>query len=138
MVLTRLNASHHELDPVELYDCEIRGAHLNGTTLRRWVFENCNFKDSNLSALILQQCIFQNCHFEGCKLIGSDWRQNQSILLQVRFSSCDLSLSWMSDLHFEQLIMEESNCMEVDFSRSQLTQSTWVETNVRDAIFDKT
>ena len=137
VIITRLEAVHQELDPVELYDCEIRGARLNSSMLRRWVFENCLFKDSDLSALVLNQCVFQNCRFEGCKLIGSDWRQNQSLLLQVRFSSCDLSLSWMSDLKFDQLLIEDSQCSEVDFSRSQLTQSKWIKSDVRGALFEE-
>ena len=137
VIITRFEVSNQELDPVELYDCEIRGARLNATTLRRWVFENCLFKDSDLSGLVLNQCVFQSCRFEGCKLIGSDWRQNQSLLLQVRFSSCDLSLSWMNNLHFDQLLMENCQCSEVDFSRSQLIQSKWVRSNVKGALFEE-
>jgi uncharacterized protein YjbI with pentapeptide repeats len=136
-LITRFDVSNQELDPVELYECEIRGARLNGVTLRRWVFENCLSKDSDLSTLILKQCVFQNCRFEGCKLIGSDWRQNQSLLLQVRFYACDLSLSWMSDLHFDQWVVDECQCTEVDFSRSQLLKSKWIKTNVSGALFEE-
>ena len=43
----------------------------------------------------------------------------------------------MSDLKFDQLLIEDSQCSEVDFSRSQLTQSKWIKSDVRGALFEE-
>ena len=132
-----LHAPDQILDPVEIYDCEIQGGCLSGSTLRRWFFEKCTFKDCDLSNLIWNQCGFEHCVFEGCRLIGSDWRQSTQLALQVEFYQCDLSLSLMSDLQFHQVVFEECQCTEIDFTRSSLVQSRFTQTNVRGALFEE-
>ncbi|MAD61851.1 MAG: hypothetical protein CMH49_10135 [Myxococcales bacterium] len=134
--LTKLWCENDSLEPVELYDCEIIGARLSKSTLKRWVFENCTFKDSDLSNLNFESCVFDHCHFEACRLIGSQFIQSSDKKQQISFKDCDLSLSNLSQMNLEGVSFSHCNCSDVDFSYSNLTMAQFIETQVHQALFE--
>lgn len=136
VVVTQLNIEHQEVDPVELYDCELPNAQLSGAKIKRWVFEGCIFKDSDLSNVIMESCIFDQCQFIRCRLIGSDWSQSQSRVQKLSFQGCDLSLSNFSGVDLTRAEFIDCKCLEVDFSGGLLKRCVFVNTHVTDSTFD--
>ena len=136
--LTDLIAEESILDQVEVYGCEITRARLRSATLKRWVFEACTFRDCDLSNINWEGCTFIGCHFIDCRFIGSDWRQVASLVAEVNFERCDLSLSHMSGIALRSSRFEHCKCIDTDFSRSDLSESSWSGTEVTDALFEET
>jgi fluoroquinolone resistance protein len=136
VIIKAISAQDEVLDPVEVYDSNIHSAQLNGSTLRRWVFENCNFKECDLSNITFNQCVFQNCTFNGCRLIGSDWSQSTRIALHVQFENCDLSLSNFTQVQCSAIRFKDCRCMDVDFSGSTLAKSVFINTSVKGSLFE--
>lgn len=133
--LTRPNA---QLEPVECYNSEIRGAKLGGSTLIRWIFEDCRFTHCDMSNINLDDVVFQNCHFEDCRLLGIDWRRAKSLNLQLSFSHCQLSLSNFSGMHLKGLSLKHSDCSDVDFCETDLRNADFQDAQVKGALFERT
>lgn len=134
--LTEVFVEHQVLSPVEIYECEIEGARLSGSTLKRWVFEDCVLKDCDLSNLTFEQCTFVRCRFLACRLIGSDWRST-GLITELSFVDSDLSYSQLNGINMPQTRFERSRCIEVDFTKTNLSKASFIETTVEQARFEQ-
>ena len=70
-------------------------------------------------------------------MIGIDWTGLGELTIEAYFDACDLSFANLSQLSFKNLHLENTRCTNVDFTKSNLTESSFITTDVAGALFDE-
>ncbi|MEQ8473200.1 MAG: pentapeptide repeat-containing protein [Marinoscillum sp.] len=122
----------------EYTDCQFRNCRMSGTDLSHFIFTDCEFVECDLSNVKLKDCSFKNATFKSCKMLGMHFEDCNEFLLQVNFSSCDLSLSVFFNLPLKGTKFENCNLQDVDFTESNLTNAIFDNSNLQNAVFDNT
>ena len=123
-------------------------------------FINCNFNTADLSGLTFRKCRFDGCDlslakvrnsslqevkFSGCKLLGVQFSECRTFLLQLAIEDCMLKLALfcklkLKNIRFKNCTLQEADFTEADLSGAEFEQCdlllcTFMHTNLEKADF---
>ena len=116
-------------------------------------FSNCNFSNSDLSGSHFSECAFYGCNlslvklagtgfqdtkFKDCKLLGLKFEDCDAFLFAVNIENCVLNLSSFYKMKLKKTLFKKSTMHEVDFTESDLTNSTFDNCDLLRSIFELT
>jgi fluoroquinolone resistance protein len=139
---------------------DFRQTPLAGIEYEECRFINCNFNTADLSGITFRKCRFENCDlslakvrnsslqevtFRGCKLLGVQFSECRTFLLQLEFEACMLKLALFCKLklkntRFKNCTLQEADFSEADLSGAEFEQCdlllcTFMHTNLEKADF---
>ena len=114
------------LQKAEYDTCTFVNCNLSSIQLSNIVFVECFFIDCNLSLSAIKNTSFKDVNFENCKLLGLQFNECNSFLLNFTFTGCILNLTSFFKLNIPKTI----------FTNCKLEESDFVEANLANSIFD--
>jgi uncharacterized protein YjbI with pentapeptide repeats len=101
-------------------------------------FVECEFIDCNFSNAIVKDTAFKDVNFINCKIIGVNFHECDSFLLQFRFKECQLNFSSFYQLKIPKTKFEHCNLEEVDFTATNISSSLFDNCDLKGAVFEET
>lgn len=117
-------------------DCTFSGINFSEYQLVSSLFFNCNFQNCNLSNQNMTNATFRNVKFESCNLIGINWCTLKRFE-GCEFNNCKLNYSVFQGLKLKNIIITNSQAIEVDFSDADLTNSLLTNTALAGTNFSR-
>lgn len=138
---TDFNAGNFAEAPLQIaeYDnCTFESCNFSGMDLSDADFEACEFINCDFSNAIIRNTAFKVVKFKSCKLIGLQFDECNSFLLEFQFWDCQLNLSSFYQVKMKATFFQ--NCMlhEVDFTETELSSSTFKNCDFSGAMFGNT
>lgn len=130
---TTTKISKGEYDNCTFINCNLEGIHASNIQ-----FVECEFIDCNFSNTILKDTAFKDVHFINCKLIGVQFHEIDSFLVQLSFKECQLNYSSFYQLKIPNTKFIDCNLEEVDFTETNLLSSSFSLCNLKNTVFDNT
>ncbi len=126
----------------EFEECTFVSCDFSQTFFYGCRFIDCHFENCNLSAMKLTDSRFSNTEFFSCKMNGIDWCMCnwKSLLnpLPLKFTECILDDSNFFGLEMQYVVMKMCRAKEVDFRSASFQHATFIGTDFKGALFDKT
>ncbi|NTV05676.1 MAG: pentapeptide repeat-containing protein [Chlorobiaceae bacterium] len=110
--------------------CDLNNADLSGIT-----FRNCSFDGCDLSMANVQNSVLQDLKFANCKLLGLQFSQCRSFLLQLDFENCMLKLTLFYKLKLKNTRFKNCNMQEADFTEADLSGAKFEQCDLLQAMF---
>jgi len=133
IVFTKETLKVDEYDNCSFIDCDF-----SNSTVNNIVFFECEFITCNLSLCKTQNTAFKDVKFENCKLLGIDFSECNPFLLVLNFDNCFMNLSSFYKLKLKMRTFKNCSLQEVDFSGSDLSNSKFINCDLKSAVFDRT
>jgi len=122
----------------EYENCTFINCDFNGVDLSNMKFINCEFIESNLSNVKLNDTSFQEVNFKACKMMGFNLENSNQFGLRVSFNNCILNDSSFYNLQLKRTIFKKCFLLFVDFTDTDLSNSSFDDCNFDNAIFYNT
>jgi len=123
---------------IDEYDnCTFISCNFENQNLTNFSFVDCEFIDCNLSLVGTTNTAFKTVQFSDCKLLGIDFSECNSFLLNMSFESCFMNLTSFYQLKFKQKTFKNCTLNEVDFTETDLSESNFENCDLKRAIFDR-
>jgi uncharacterized protein YjbI with pentapeptide repeats len=81
---------------------------------------------------------FKHVSFQNCKMIGLQFSDCRTFLLEMHFKNCTLDYSSFSTLNLKQTTFQMCSLIESDFSSTNLEKVDFKECTLLRATFDRT
>jgi fluoroquinolone resistance protein len=123
---------------VDEYDaCIFQSCNFENQNLDNFTFIDCEFIDCNLSLIKATNTAFKTVKFSNCKLLGVDFSQCNTFLLNMNFESCVMNLTSFYQLKIKQKVFNNCSLNEADFSETDLSESNFNNCDLKRAIFNR-
>lgn len=113
--------------------CGFTSAELSGVTFRNCTFEGCDFSLAKMKNLSLQEVLFREC-----KLLGVQFGECRTFLLELRFESCMMKLTTFLRLSLKETVFKNCDLQEADFTEADLTGASFAGSDLLKALFHHT
>jgi len=123
---------NQEYECCTFINCQFEEANLSGV-----VFINCDFEGCDLSMSKLYDTAFREARFKDCKMLGLRFDDCNSFLLEMHFSSCNLSMSSFYQLKLTGMQFANCNLKEVDFTETDAGKNSFENCEMTNAVFDR-
>lgn len=121
----KLDFTQAPLPTGEYESCAFTACEFSGTTLAGLRFVDCTFTACNLSNATLTQTVFRDATFKSCKMLGMRFDDCSAFGLSFRFEDCVLNHSSFYGTVIKKTVFHACRLHEVDFSRADLTSSSF-------------
>lgn len=122
-----------EYDNCQFVQCDFSGVDLSNNR-----FIECEFDECNMSTVPLENTSFQDVVFSGCKLLGLQFSDCNTFLLDMIFRKCQLDMSSFYELKLKGLQMTDCQLKDVDFAGAMLEEARFDNCDLSGALFDQT
>lgn len=99
----------HEVQK-EFYECRFQNVHIDGM-MHACLFADVIFDHCDLSNCDLSECVFRRCEFHNCRMTGVD----------------------LSICTFQDVLLQESQCMYANLNGTNWKNSEWMNTLLQEA-----
>ncbi len=122
----------------EYENCTFHYCDFSSVNLSECKFMGCEFIGCNLSLAKLVKTSFQDIKFKDCKMLGLHFDTCSEFGLSFSFENCTLDHSSFYKIKIKKTLFINSQCVEVDFTASDLSDSVFENCDLREATFSDT
>ncbi len=133
-----LRLEDHRFADLELSECTFRKLVAPRSSWTGCGLSACVFEDCDLAMARLERARLHDVVFRRCKLIGVDWTQASTLIMQVRFEDCALDYGNFAGLELPGLHLLDCSAREVDFRDARLDRACFRGSRLHDSLFEKT
>ncbi len=108
------------------------------TDLSHNQFTECRFENCDLSNAILTHALLRDVYFKGCKLLGIQFSDCNTLFFSPRFESCQLRLASFYRCALKKTSFINCQLEEVDFAEADLRKARLDNCDLTQALFDGT
>jgi fluoroquinolone resistance protein len=119
-------------------ECRFIRSLFNGADLSAVIFRNCLFEGCDLSLAKVRDTSFQEVRFSDCKLLGVQFCECRTFLLELAFKGCMLKLSMFNRLHLKNTEFVDCDLEEADFTETDLAGAVFRRCDLSRTIFEHT
>lgn len=117
--------------------CTFKNCNFSDYQLTNYRFIECKFIECNLSNCILYETSFQDIRMKQCKLLGLQFDTCNSFNFSIKFEECNLNHSNFTKMKLTKSSFQESILQEVDFTYSDLRNTSVYACDLKGAIFEE-
>lgn len=125
-----LDLTSQDFDQCIFNNCSFQSSQLLKTSFIECEFNGCDFSTANL-----QMTGFKKVIFRGCKLLGLQFNQCNTFLLELLFDDCILDFASFYKLSLKGLKIQNCSLKEVDFTEANLQGVIFNNCDLTGAIF---
>ncbi|WP_129716016.1 pentapeptide repeat-containing protein [Pedobacter sp. SYP-B3415] len=126
------------LQPGTYSNCLFKNADLSNAVFSACAFVDCLFESCNLSNATLARTALRSVRFNGCKILGVQFSQCDTFLLDLAFERCQLDLCSFYKLKLKKIRFVKCSLRETDFTGADLSEARFDECDLMMALFDGT
>jgi len=130
--------TQNRLPQGEYENCIFEGCDFSDGYLDNQNFMECEFIDCNLSNVNLNHTIFKEVSFSHCKMVGLKFEDCNDFLMDFDFHHCTINLSSFYGLTLKKQQFKSCELIQVDFTETELPESTFDGCDLNGAIFERT
>lgn len=130
-----LNFSKERLPKGEYENCVFQNCDFTKGYLDNQNFMKCRFLDCNLSNANIAHTQFNEVVFDHCKMMGLKFEESNDFLMDFTFKNCILNLSSFIGLSLKEKHFLDCKFIEVDFTKTDLTNTRFEKCDLERAIF---
>lgn len=135
------NCEYEKLNTIEFAEyenCSFKHCDFSNQDLSEYKFIDCIFQNCNLSLVKLSKTAFQDIQFIHCKLLGIRFEECNPFSLSFSFKGCLLNHATFYQLKIPKTKFAHCSLLDVDFTGTDLSGSSFESCNLSGAIFDRT
>jgi uncharacterized protein YjbI with pentapeptide repeats len=126
------------LDTGDYENCTFTNCDFSNSDFSDLNFIECEFKGCNLSLTKLINTSFKETKFINCKLLGLHFEDCNKLIFSFEFDGCTLDLCSYNKLNLKKTRFRNSKVTEVDFTETDLRDSSFINCDLQRTIFKNT
>ncbi|MEN8697409.1 MAG: pentapeptide repeat-containing protein [Bacteroidia bacterium] len=123
----------HEYEQCAFINCDFTGLYFTDIA-----FEECTFSTSNFTEVKIKNTAFKKVSFTECKMLGLQFSQCNSFLLELNFDGCQLDYASFYQLNLSNARLENCSLKDVDFVECKLHKASFSGSDLYAATFEQT
>ncbi len=137
-LIEKTDFSGEDLTYQEFENCTFKNCNFSGSDLSHSGFIDCVFDSCNFSLAKVKNTALKNVKFRNCKLLGLNFNECSKFLLLIDFEDCQLNLASFFNMRLKSTKFVNCSLQEVDFTRTDLSNSLFDNCDFNRALFELT
>ncbi len=118
--------------------CTFHECNFSGLDFRDITFEECTFTNCNFSEVKIKNTAFKNVQFIECKMLGLQFTNCNTFLLEMNFERCQLDYASFYKLDLSTTKLEDCSLKDADFVEAKLHKASFAGSDLYSATFQQT
>jgi uncharacterized protein YjbI with pentapeptide repeats len=144
-LLNEVIFDHQIIEEKVFVACTFKKCDFHESQFKNCTFRDCRFEQCDLNLMTVDGSVFQNIFFEKTKMIGINWAKASwgkasfhQLLKKINFIECVINYNTFMGIKLDKIKMEKCIAKEVNFSNTDLTDSSLRYTDFSGTMFSHT